>query len=334
MMKSKNKLFAILMGSILATGLQAMAPEAQPKRPFFAGILTLDSSDRIRQNSAIIQMQALQEKRRQEEEARRLEKEAVERLKQEKIAIYHKESMGLRDEIFAKYKQGTLPSGVELAKVDSITVEVLDPDMPKPDMPKPEMPSKILISSNSDLKKLEEKLEEDYKKYLDQYTLWLRAQPLKEANGLTCRYEGKDASPVISLSTQNIDIEKYHPAYRRQFMFHEMAHALDGCSRKPEDEKSDCYAWLHGDIKNHRDREKIALGEWHAEKQSTEWMKELNPDDAKALRRELERYIVYGMERPGVPMYPPLAKLVEWLSVNKNPLRMKEIKKLGLLWNM
>lgn len=257
-------------------------------------------------------------------------KEAEERLKQEKMYAYRQEAMGLLNAICDKYAEGTLHSGVDIAKVGSINLMVVDPEMPQPEKDYSDLDRASLFD---DIKYAEWK--KKVTEYGERMHIWNRAQSFKNnpwigATTVSTRYTNKLDVAAIYVNSENNILSS---PYRTQVMLHEIAHVFDECSRKPEDEKSDCYKWLQSDIKNHPDREKIDLGEWHAEKQSVEWMKALYPDDAKALKKEFKQDVASRRERALVPAYPPIAKLVEWLSTY-NPLRMKEIKKLGLLWNM
>jgi hypothetical protein len=255
-------------------------------------------------------------KKAQSEEQKR--KEVEQKLKQETMAAYQQEAMGLRDVIFNKYKQGTLSSGVPLAKADSIAVSVLDPNMPEPEMPD--------LSERDDAK-----WKASYDKYRKEIELWVSAQGLKDAHGVMRRSKVEDdQAPRIYLSSKNND---YGCEFRNRVMLHEIAHALDGCLRRPKDQQYDCYAWLHGDVGQHKNHSEIDISEWHADKQAAWWMKEHWPEEAKFMKAFYKYCSAQYGEESGFK-YAPYAKLVEWFSVKKDPLRMKEIKKAGLLWNM
>lgn len=236
------------------------------------------------------------------------------------VEAYRKNAVGLRDIIFDKYKKGTLSSGVPLAKVDSIAIEVVNPD--------------TFVSKK------------EYRRPIEDPGYLLK----QGANGVAVELD--TVNPEIYLSTRtwfgffhnkkNDDIRKTHA------ILHELAHALDGCIKKPQEERRDCYAWLNEDVKNYPDsalstnhitfdamkEAEVSLPEWHADKQAAMWMREICPDEAKNLKKayQEEPKIIFVFK--GVnDVYAPKAKVIEWLS-NRDPLRRKEIVKLGLLWSM
>jgi hypothetical protein len=256
---------------------------------------------------------------RKSEEQRRIEAEA--RLKQEKMDAYRQEALGLKDAIFKRYQQGALSNGTPLAKVDDIAVDVVDPNMPEPTLNYDEPDDK--------------KWEEAFKNYMKNLDLWRQAQTLKSANGkvvlgITVRSkEDNDLKPIIYLNADNTDIPQ---RYRSETTLHELAHALDGCLRKEKGQRSDCYAWLHGDVKQYGNHPEIELEEWHADKQAAYWLKTYWPEDAKFMKG-FYKYLLSNYGEKENLEYAPYRKKVEWLSTY-NPLRMKEIKRFGLLWNM
>ena len=54
--------------------------------------------------------------------------------------------------------------------------------------------------------------------------------------------------------------------------------------------------------------------EWHAEWQAIEWMKELLPDQARNLKKLYEEKLSQGIEIASFPKYPSYAQMIKWLS--------------------
>jgi len=238
-------------------------------------------------------------------------------------ADYEREAIRLRDKILNKYKKGTLSSGVELANVDSIAIKVLDANTPLPKLPH---------FDASD---------EEWEEYYQKKELWLKWRHMQDGSvhGVTYfKRNLENKNPKIALNGEHF--KWLGQEERDQITLHELAHALDECLRKSEEEKSDCYAWLHEDIRNNPNLKETKLSELHADKQSAFWMKKFWPDRAEALRKRYEKYEAYGADSvrssAEVKGRAPVSQMAEWLSNKENsladPLRNKEIKQLGLLW--
>lgn len=217
------------------------------------------------------------------------------------MAGYLQEATSFRDFILDKYKNGTLSSGVPLAKVNSVSIDIVDSNMPKPTL------------------NFDEQNEDKRRANAWEYYKWVVAQMIKkqESNGdadlgLTLGIdEDSGKKPAIFLNAERFeDVQSrlIHPT-----TLHEMAHALDGCLRKPQEEMSACYKWLNDDLKQYKNNKQIDVREWHADKQGDYWMKEHWPEEALFWKNLYTNLLALIGENQDLK-YAPIAKRIEWLS--------------------
>jgi hypothetical protein len=281
------KLFVILIGSILATGLQGMesqpqAQESANKPKAFFSKISEAFAPQLRNTIALAK------------------KEVVKR------DPYLDNAKALRDMVLDKRNRGELPSigGAQHADVESIDMCVVNP--------------KCFSLKISDLKKSfallrYEKARQDNNelmlKWYSRAGLAELSNTIKEGRiGVHGRLMIDPKKSVIVFDSMNStgEIDTHDVA-----VFHELAHALDACSKNGQDDL-DCYHWLKDDVQ-HYDTERVTLKEWHADKQAIAWLKKYKPDQAKELIEYYDDSYKRRLEFLDAPHYAPLVVRLAWL---------------------
>ena len=264
--------------------------------------------------------------------------EVNENQQEDEIVKWHNEvserwhnALAIRDMILQEYLNGTLShlDGSAHAKgITNINVGMGDSD---------KNPEPLSVSSFDGLRyedwdalSRREAYLASKEKYELEYYIYQQMKVMGDRgwNGM-CHDRSHDARDIF-LNAKYSDT----PAYQSLTMFHELAHAVDKC-RQGHDSTLNCYTWLQADAQKvpEKNREKMELGEYQADKQGIAWFKQYKPEQVIELEQELEWLAVHG-ERTNLA-YPSYVLMLAWLRELKESrvqLSIEEIKKLGLLW--
>jgi hypothetical protein len=290
MTQLKTKIFLILIGSILATGLHGMGPHSQSWAEYLLSFI-YNPKPFLGQVSGAFAPHV---------------RKCVTLAKKDmaKKDPYLDHVRALRDMVLDKRNRGELPSigGAQHADVKSIDMHVVN--------------AEHLSLATCELKKKVTALRyniasplftshDSLSKSVGRWSLAYGLKSIKEeTSGICCKSTSNE--PVILLKSG----DSYVEAQDRR-TFHELAHALDACLKDNEN-GLDCYHWLKDDVKNY-DLKEIALREWHADKQAISWLKKYNTDQAQELIELYELCKRHEVEGAEVPKYAPISVRLAWL---------------------